>query len=114
MDINIDTETSDYCPIVQIKGHFGADDRELFVEQVYPLVSAARSKLIIMLGRVPTIDSSGLSCLVDAVTRSRLSQGEVILVAPTRFVMGVFDTAELDGWFDICEDLEQALARVAK
>ena len=60
------------------------------------------------------IDSSGLAALISVVTHARLSRARVVLLAPSPFVAGVFGVTNLDRWFEICADLDEAARLLGK
>jgi anti-anti-sigma regulatory factor len=46
-------------------------------------------------------------------TRARLGQGRLILVNPSAFVRSILEVTQLDRWFEICDNLEEAANRLA-
>ena len=111
MEIIIDT--SKPFGAVQLKGRLGVGDAQWLMEELEPLMRGRETKLAIGLAEVTSIDSGGLSCLINVVTRARLSEGRVILVGPAKFVEGVLEVTQLDRWFEICPDFEEAARRLA-
>ena len=111
MEISIDT--SGPYGVVHLKGSLGPEDEQQFAEELYPLVADPQAKLAVVLTDVTFIGSSGLGGLISLVTRARLREGRVILVGPTRFVRGVMEVTQLDTWFEVCDDLEEAAHRLA-
>lgn len=106
MDIELDTGGP--FPIARLSGSIGLEDKSSFLERMHELLAERHPKVAIDLSEVDTIDSSGLSSLIEIVTRSRLNEGRVILIGPTPFVRSVLEVTQLHRWFEICEDLEQA------
>ena len=98
-------------PVVKLTGDWRSTDGGDYLETLHGLVAEPGSCLAIDMSGLKMLDSSGLSVLINLVTRARLSRSRVVLVAPTPFVSGVFEVTHLDRWFDLCEDLPQA-ARV--
>jgi len=106
--MNISIDTTGMFPVARLSGDFGLDDGDQLLEQLQPLVAEAGSRLAIVLEDVTFINSSGLDALIALGTRARLSQGRLVLVAPSKFVRGVLEVTQLDGWFEIRDDLEAA------
>lgn len=100
--------------IARISGELTASDSEGFVEDLHPLVCGEGTKLALDLSGLMLIDSSGLSSLMNLVTRARLGQGAVVLVAPSAFVSGVFSVTRLDNWFDVCPNMEAAAKKLTE
>ena len=94
--------------IARLAGELTALDVERLTENLSEVAYGEEARLAIELSGLRTIDSTGLSALITVVTRSRLTQGRVALVAPSPFVRGILSVTRLDGWFDLCENLEDA------
>ncbi|MFQ5489493.1 MAG: STAS domain-containing protein [Phycisphaerae bacterium] len=106
MDMQLDTEAA--FPVVRLCGGIGLEDKTRFLERMHDLLAQRHPKVVIDLSEVDSIDSSGLSSLIEVVTRARLKEGRVILIGPNPFVRSVMEVTQLHRWFEICEDLEQA------
>jgi anti-sigma B factor antagonist len=111
MEIKLD-ETGAF-PIARLSGRFSAADSERFERTLHPYVAQRGAKLAVDLSNVEYIESSGLSSLINLVARARLAEGHVVLIGPTRQVSGVFEVAQLDTWFEIFENKEEAAASFA-
>ena len=111
MEITIDT--SGAFAVARLKGEFGMYDGEKVSEQLQPLVAEPDSRLAVTLDEVTFINSDGLNALIAANTRARLGRSRMVLVAPSSFVKGVLEVTQLDQWFDICDDLDQAAERLS-
>ncbi len=98
--------------IAHLDGEFTASSSEAAAGDLHEQVGQAGAKLAIDLSKVTVLDSTGLSILMNVVSRARLAAGQVVLVAPTPFVRSVFAVTKLDGWFEICDALDQARARL--
>ncbi len=101
-------EPSQGYNVAFVEGSLGIGDETAFIERLAPLVAERQAKLAIVLSGVRSIDSSGLGALIGLVTRARMREGRVILVGPTRLVRGVLEVTQLDGWFEVCSDLQEA------
>ena len=106
MELRIDN-TGPY-PVARLWGEIRSEDAPTFVEEIHPLVAQSDSKLAIDLSGVSFLDSTGLASLINVVTRARLASGRTILVSPTPFVAGVFEVTNLDQWFEIAGNLDEA------
>lgn len=111
MDIRLD-ESGPFT-IAFLTGNFSASEAPAFLETLYGPASGAGAELMIDLAGVTSIDSSGLSAMVNLVTRARLTQGRVVLVSPPPFISGILNVTLLDQWFEVCESLECAEERLA-
>lgn len=59
------------------------------------------SQIVINLKSVPYIDSSGLATFVDALKKSKQSNGKLVLTELAPAVLSVFEIAKLDKIFTI-------------
>ena len=85
---------------------------ERFTETLQEHACGEEAHLAIDLSQLTLIDSSGLSAMISLVTRARLTNGQVVLVAPSPFVSGILEVTHLDHWFDICDSLDDAARRL--
>jgi len=111
--VQITTQKDGQIVRVKLAGELKADNAESVTEELHPLVSIPDAKVVVDLSELAMIDSSGLSTLINTVTRGRLSTAEVILINPTPFVRSVFEVARLDSFFEILPSMEKAKARLA-
>ena len=106
--LNLEIDTSGPFIVAGVSGELGSSEVESFTNQLHEYAAGEGARLAVDLHEVTFIDSSGLSALINLVTRARMTQGRVILVAPTPFVGGVLNVTRLDTWFEICDSLKEA------
>jgi anti-anti-sigma factor len=111
--VNIQIDNTGPFAVAQVTGECDVQEAERLTETLREFVSGDGAALAIDLSKLMSIDSSGLSALIDLVTRARLSRGRVVLVSPSPFISGIFDVTRLDTWFDICDSLDEARKRLA-
>lgn len=103
-------ESSGDIRVARLSGDMSIGEEAVLAEKLQPLVGEPGSKLAIELTRMTSINSLGLSELINVVIRARLSRSRVVLVSPSEFVRGVFEMTRLDRWFEIVDDLDAAFA----
>ncbi len=106
--MDIDITSVDSIQLAAVSGEFNLGEEEQIANELQPLVADADSRLAIDLSDLKQINSQGLSELINVVIRARMSRSRVVLVAPSPFVMGVFDVTHLNEWFEIVDDFETA------
>ena len=106
--IEITIEDGGQYQIARVSGEFGADDGLVIADELSEHVSGEGAALVLELSALAFINSSGLAALMNLATRARLSHGKLVLVNPSPFVRGIFNTTRLDTWFDICETTQEA------
>ena len=79
-------------------------------EGLRQLLQAKPKRLIVDLGGVDYMDSSGVATLVEAMKNARASGTKLILCAMRPRVRGIFEIARLDKYFSIFETPDQALS----
>ena len=67
------------------------------------------SRLIVKLDGVPSMDSSAIATLIEAMRLCKSAQVELVLCCVTERVRSVFEIARLDSVFDMRETLDDAL-----
>ena len=106
MDIQIDT-TGSYV-IATVTGTLTSQHAETFTERLQEFVHGDGAILAIDLSQLTMLDSTGLSAMIGLVTRSRLSNGRVAMIAPSPFVRGILEVTHLDTWFEVFASREAA------
>lgn len=106
--MEIEINTTGPFTIAKISGVLTAQHTEAFTEGLQDLVHGDGAILAIDLSELTMLDSSGLAALIGLVTRSRLTNGRVALVAPTPFVRGILEVTHLDTWFEVFASPELA------
>ena len=109
--IAIDVDEGGSCVVARLSGTLDAESTEEFAASLEQHIPAGGSALLVELSQVASIDSSGLGAIIKLVTHAKLRQGQVLIVAPSPFVMGVLEATHLDTWLDVCPTLEEAVER---
>jgi len=112
MDLQIDESGS--FTIARVTGELNAAEADRFVERLHDHACGAGACVAIDLSRLSSIDSSGLAALINLVARARAGEGQVVFVAPTPFVAGIFNVTRLDSWLDICDNIEEARRQLSE
>ncbi len=94
--------------VVRLVGELNATLDKRFEETMERLSHGSGLQVALDMSGLKSLDSAGLSELIHFVTRARLTEGRVVLVAPSPFVAGVLNVTRLDRWFDICGSLAEA------
>jgi len=72
------------------------------------VLAEAPRRVVLDLGAVGYVDSSGVATLVEALRRLRDQGGEMVLARVGRRVRGVIEIARLDTLFPMAETVEEA------
>ena len=107
--MKIDIDESGPFVLAKLSGDLDTESSETFSGSLEEHVG---KRLLLDLSGVELISSSGLGAIINLVVRARTCGGHVILVSPSVFVQGIFETTSLDKWFDIATTLEDAAAQL--
>lgn len=111
--MNIQIDTSGPYVLARISGMLTAQQAETFTERLHEYVHGDGAILAMELSQLTMLDSTGLAAMIGLVTRSRLSGGRVVLIAPSPFVRSILEVTHLDSWFEVFASPEQASEAIA-
>jgi anti-anti-sigma factor len=100
--------------VLAIQGNLDAAGVDKIREQFSEAISHYSGPVIIDLSGVEYISSAGLAMLVSKGKTQRGRGGDLVVVANTPRVMGVFELTEFGRLFSVYDTLEAALEGVAK
>lgn len=109
-DLTIETRTGGALPVVDMTGEIDVYQAPRLRERLEALLDSGESRLVLNLGAVSYIDSTGLGTLVAVRKRALSSGGEVRLLCPNPSIRRVFEITGLLSVFPIFEHEAAALA----
>ena len=95
--------------LLKLNGRLDAASAKELRSRVDALVKENRVKLIIHMGGVDFIDSSGLGSLVSSLRAVNERNGDVKVVALQKQVRSIFELTRLHRIFGIYEDVDAAM-----
>ena len=109
------TRQVDGVVIVDLSGRITLGEGSVILrDTVRDLVAKGNKKILLNLGEVMYIDSSGLGGLVSAFGTVRDQGGELKLLKVTKKVQDLLKMTRLDTLFDVKDDEATALAAFSK
>jgi anti-sigma B factor antagonist len=109
--VNIAMRQTPGATILEVTGSLRlGDSLQAFRAALEDLKAQGVKNLVINLGRVPDMDSSGIGALVRAHTTMRQLGGRCNYFAPSKRVMQVLKMVRLDTVLELFEDEATALA----
>ncbi|MGH9535735.1 MAG: STAS domain-containing protein [Terriglobales bacterium] len=112
--VKINCRHVDGVTVVDVVGRITlGDGSTLLRDTIRGLIAAGEKRILVNLGEVSYIDSSGLGELVSAFTTVRAEGGELKLLSLTRKVHDLLQITKLYTVFDIHDDEAQAIASYA-
>ncbi|MHC4946667.1 MAG: STAS domain-containing protein [Planctomycetota bacterium] len=109
-EIEVNTEIRDDATIVRPQGEIDLSRSPSLRHHLDQAQDRGPGKLIVDLGEVPYMDSSGVATLVEAMQVARRRGSRLILCGMQERVKSIFEIARLDMVFTIVESMEDALA----
>ena len=111
MSIDVSTHQSDGIAVVGLRGRITlGEGTEALRDTVRDLLSKGQNRILLNLGEVNYIDSSGIGELVSAFTAAKKQGGEVKLLNLTKKVHDLLHITKLYTVFDVKDDEASAVA----
>jgi anti-sigma B factor antagonist len=105
VSIDFSTRQSDDITIVDLKGRITLGEGSVTVrDTVHNLLSKGQKRILLNLGGVNYIDSSGIGELVSAFTAAKKQGGELKLLNLTKKIHDLLQITKLYTVFDVKED----------
>jgi anti-sigma B factor antagonist len=97
--------------VVMASGEMDAENSAQLGEQLNHLLTEGIRKVVIDLGKVGFMNSSGLATLIHYYKRARSNCGDISLAAVQPTVRQAFQLTRLDRMFDLQPDVARAVQR---
>jgi len=94
--------------LLKVSGYIDAHTFEELENEIQSKFSAKQFKLIVDLSDVPYISSAGAGVFIGAFPQAQESDGNIILLSPSKNVLDVFELLGLTEIFTITKDLASA------
>lgn len=112
LGVQIDDLTGDAADwsVARISGEIDIATAPRLRERLIALVTSGRKHVVLDLGGVAFLDSTGLGVIVGVLKRARTLGGDLRLVCPNPAVRKVFEITALDRTMPLADTVEHALA----
>ena len=115
MNLKIDPRRlSDGMQALDLEGEVDVYTAPLLRQAIVDQVEAGTKHLLINLGKVEYLDSTGLGILIGGVKRLKEQGGSLRLVGPSARITRIFEITGLNKIFDVYSDEQAALAAGGK
>jgi anti-sigma B factor antagonist len=108
MELSLAARTVAEYVVLEIGGEVDVYTAPKLRERLMAMVNGGDKHVVVDLGRVEFLDSTGLGVLVGAHRRLRARDGSLDLVCPHERLLKVFRITGLDNVFDIHASVEDA------
>lgn len=113
MDLSITSEVRGEATVVHVAGEIDVYTAPVLRERLDGYISAGRHDLLVDLGGVTFMASTGLGVLVGRLKLVRAANGTLRLVCSSERILSVFSITGLDKVFQIFPSVDDALAASA-
>jgi anti-sigma B factor antagonist len=113
VDLSITSEVRGEATVVHVGGEIDVYTAPVLREQLDEHISAGRHNLVVDLGGVTFMASTGLGVLVGRLKLVRAANGTLRLVCSSERILSVFSITGLDKVFQIFPSVDDALAATA-
>jgi anti-sigma B factor antagonist len=107
--MRVETTRVGETPVVKVRGEVDLRNSPTLRELLMDVVERSSGKLVIDLSRVPHMDSSGVGTLVFVKRQVERAGRQVVLVGVQRRVRSVFEITNLDKFFTLADDMQEAM-----
>ena len=107
--MTIDIEDRDGAKLLRLKGELTGGEQSPLVDTVTDLLANRQARIVLDLGDVHYMNSSGLSDLVRLVAQANIQEARVILANPSAYLAGVLEMTRLDRFFEVHPTADEAL-----
>jgi anti-sigma B factor antagonist len=110
MELSLSTRTVAGHKVLEVGGEIDVYTAPQLREQLISLVESGDRQVVVDLGRVEFLDSTGLGVLVGALKRLRGVDGELALVCAQERLLKIFRITGLDRVFTLYDSVDAATA----
>jgi anti-sigma B factor antagonist len=113
VDLTLNTRTQGEHTVLEVAGEVDVYTAPGLRDRVSDLLDGGQHQIVIDLGGVEFLDSTGLGVLVAGLNRAREVGGSLSLVCPQERVLKLFRITGLDEVFTVHGTVDEALASSA-
>ena len=114
MDLQLEVTERDGVAILAVTGEVDVATAPRLRQQLVEIASSGQDTLIVDLGAVEFLDSTGLGVLVSGLKRFRTQGGELVVVCTRPRIVKVFEITGLTTVFGMHATIEDAISALAK
>jgi anti-sigma B factor antagonist len=110
MDLEVETSQAGDATVLSLRGEIDVYTAPRLRQAIVDLVDGGVRGIVVDMGGVDFLDSTGLGVLVEGLKRTRGKDGNLSIVATQDKILKIFDITGLTKAFDMYASLDQALA----
>jgi anti-sigma B factor antagonist len=110
VDLTLNSRVQDGRTLLEVLGEVDVYTAPALRDRISELIDAGQHTLVVDLGGVEFLDSTGLGVLVAGLNRAKEVGGSLTLVCPQERVLKLFRITGLDEVFTVHGTVDEALA----
>lgn len=113
--MKLSTNDIDGVVVIQLEGNvLGGPDATTLNDLLHKLVEKRKKKIVVDLSKVHTMNSSGLSMLINALTTMRNANGDLKLAAASKKIESLLVITKLSTVFELHPSVKKAVGSFTK
>lgn len=109
MNISVNSQFRDGVAVLGVQGEVDVYTAPHLKEELNRLIEAGNSRIVVAVGDVVYVDSSGLGVLIGALKRARDAGGDLVVAAPNPRIARILGVTGLDAIFSVQDDIDEAV-----
>ncbi|MDI6765406.1 MAG: STAS domain-containing protein [Bacteroidota bacterium] len=108
--MNLSTKEIDGITVIELEGSvLGGPDASALNEVLHNLIEKKKKKVVVDLSDVQTMNSSGLSMLINALTTIRKAGGDLKIAEPPKKIESLLTITKLTTVFELFASVKEAI-----
>jgi anti-sigma B factor antagonist len=110
MDLDVDTSTRDSATVLSLRGEIDVYTAPRLRQALIDLIAQDATNIVVDMGSVDFLDSTGLGVLVGGLKRVKAKEGSLKLVVTQDKISKIFEITGLTKVFPIFGTVDEAVA----
>lgn len=108
--MNLSTKEIDGITVIELEGSvLGGPDASALNDVLHSLIEKKKKKVVVDLSDVQTMNSSGLSMLINALTTMRKAGGDLKIAEPSNKIESLLTITKLTTVFELFTSVKEAI-----
>jgi anti-sigma B factor antagonist len=109
--VEIDVRSQGVAKVITLRGRLNLGEPVDRLRSTFEdLLASGENRLVVDVGEMPTVDSSGIGLLTRFLTSAKQQGGSLKLVNPAKFVLQTLKLVGLLNLFEVFPDVQSAAA----
>jgi anti-sigma B factor antagonist len=109
MDLEVETNKQGQADVLTLRGEIDVYTAPRLRQAIIDLVEGGARHIVVDMGAVDFLDSTGLGVLVGGLKRVKIQDGELSIVTSQDKILKIFDITGLNKVFSIHDSLDSAV-----